>query len=152
MTYTVILGGNTMINCSAVLVINGIEVFRLRERTGDGQLTVDFEIRDENENLKAKVTKNNIIFPNDGKYAIYQGKKHSTLIEKSSGIEIAKVTKISQNTISVTGIFCINGDKVIATDDQLILPRGNIMVHSTFSGFGKAIEITDGKIILGSSQ
>lgn len=152
MTYTVILGGTKFIDCSAVLVINGIEVFRLRERTGDGQLTVDFEIRDEADKLLAKVAKNNIVFPTDGKYAIDHGKTHSTLIDQSSGNEIAKVAEVSQNTISITGTFCIDGDKVIATDDQLVLPRGNSFFGSTFSGFSKAIEITEGEIALGISK
>lgn len=53
MNYTILLGTNVIKDCQAVLIIDGVEVFRLRDRAGDGQLVVDFEIRNQkNEKLR----------------------------------------------------------------------------------------------------
>lgn len=39
------LGSNIITDCEAVLVVNGSEVFRLRERDSDGRLICDFDVR-----------------------------------------------------------------------------------------------------------
>lgn len=148
---TVILGGNTFKNCEAVLVINRVEVFRFRGRTGDGQLIVDFEIRDLNDEIIAKVAKNNIVFAKGDKYQITHGEKGTVLKNVSSEQVIASVHEVSGDSISVIGTFHVAGDTVTATSDELILPKMNKIVGSEFSGLGKAIEIEDGEIRLGQA-
>ena len=55
--YTIILGNNEITNCDAALVIEGEEVFRIREEENDA-LMIDCDIRDQDGNRIAKIARN----------------------------------------------------------------------------------------------
>ena len=148
MSETVIIGGNTITNCQAVLMIEDVEVFRLRDRTGDGRLVVDFEIRDEDDNLIVKVAKNNVVHKNDDIEVIH-GKNFSEARNTDTGEVLARVDEIALRTIKIVGEFFVDGFRVKISEDQLELPRGNVLRGNRIEGFNKAIALNSGSIMIG---
>ena len=66
--YTIILGNTEITNCDAALVIEGEEVFRIREEA-NGALMIDCDIRDQDGNRIAKIARNSVVFAADGSCA-----------------------------------------------------------------------------------
>src|SRR5215471_3543392 len=62
MPWKVLLGTNRIIDCDAALVVEGEEVFRLREHNGDGNLVVDFDVRAADGSRIAKIAKNYVAY------------------------------------------------------------------------------------------
>jgi hypothetical protein len=150
MSWTVVLGGNEITNCDAALVVNGVEVFRLRERGGDGQLVADFEIRDEADNLIAKVAKNNVVHARSG-LQVQHAPTFSEVRDPTTGSALARAEEIGTLTIRLTGTFIIRGFRVVATEASLKI-NGLTMSGNKIVGFGKAIDLRPGQIGIGVSR
>ena len=150
MAWTVILGGNEITNCEATLEVQGLEVFRLRERSGDDQLVADFEIRDDQDNLVAKVAKNNAVFTQPG-LQVRHGANFSEVVNPSTEEVIARAEEVSQGVISIIGTFRVGGFRVEATKDFLKL-NGTTLIGNEIVGFGKAIVLKAGQISIGVRQ
>ena len=143
----VLLGTNEITDCRAVLIVNGVEVFRLRERDKDGRLIVDFDIRDSDGNRLAKVAKNNVVHSADG-YSVKHGACESAVISPDSSTPIARVEELSENTVRITGEFWIKGHHVSITEAALV-SGGKTMSGNRISGFGAAIKIDPGSFSIG---
>ena len=59
---TLYLGDNEITDCQQALVVEGTEVFRLRDRTHDDQLVVDFDVRNQAGARLAKIAKNHVVY------------------------------------------------------------------------------------------
>lgn len=111
---TLILGNNEIADCDTALVVEGEEVFRLRERLHDGQLVVDFDLRDEDDRRVAKISKNHVVYcaphfeprSQPGKYEV---------VRSDTGEAVATVEELSPGTLRLTGTFCVKGWKVFAS-------------------------------------
>jgi hypothetical protein len=147
MKSTVILGTNIIADCDSALVVGDVEVFRLRERTGDGQLVVDFDIRNEKDEKLVVVAKNNVVHAAKG-YSVLNLPSRSS-VRDETGKQIVDVKEISTGTISIIGDFWIKGFHVSITDEHLV--AGSItMKGNKISGFGKAILLKRGAFMIGS--
>ena len=62
--YTIVLGNNDITNCEAALVIEGEEVFRVRE--DEGRLLVDCDVFDPEDRRVAKVVRNTVVYAAPG--------------------------------------------------------------------------------------
>jgi hypothetical protein len=144
----VLLGSNTINNCDAALVVNNEEVFRLRERLGDGRLVCDFDVRDQSGNRLAKIAKNNVVHAAEG-YSVKNLERES-YIEGPGGEIVAKVEEIAMDVIKVTGTFCIDHHTVVITDESLV-SGGMTMSGNIISGFKKAIAINPGSFAIGTA-
>src|SRR6267143_337766 len=82
--YTVILGNNEITNCDAALVIEGEEVFRIREEENDA-LMIDCDIRDQDSNRIAKIARNSVVFAADGFRAQLAPGQPVEVIRKATG-------------------------------------------------------------------
>jgi hypothetical protein len=145
--WTIMLGDNEIADCDAALVVEDLEVFRLRERQHDGQLVVDFDLRDANDNRIAKIAKNHVVFTAEhfeprSSPGIYQ------VVNKQSGQVWAKVQEISPSVIKVTGTFCVRGFQIIIQDDLLQIGGGRLGGNKLV-GFGKAIVLKRGGLGIG---
>lgn len=143
----VILGSNIINNCDAALVVNGTEVFRLRERQSDGRLICDFDLRDKDENRIAKIAKNKVVYAADG-YEIHDLPKES-YVKDSNGNILARVQETGLDEITITGDFWIDGHHVIVSDGSLV-SGGITMSGNVVSGFGKAISIAPNSFSIGA--
>jgi hypothetical protein len=144
--WTIILGGNQITECDAALVVNGVEVFRL-QRSTDKRLVVDFEVRDDQGSLVAKVSKNNVVFARPN-VQVSHGTNFSEVLDSKTGHVFTRVEEISPQTISVIGTFIVDGFRVVATKEFLQL--GGITLRGcTISGFGKALQLGPGGAFVG---
>ncbi len=141
-----ILGNNEIIDCDAALVVNGVEVFRLRKRSGDERLVCDFDIRDKEGNRLAKVAKNNVVYAAEGHKV--ENIPRQSKVTDANGKVIACVQEIGLETIKVTGEFWIEGHNIAISDNGLvsggITMSGNVINHC-----GKAISFSPGSYSIG---
>jgi rhodanese-related sulfurtransferase len=139
---TMILGDNEIIDCAAALVLEGHEVFRLRDRKKDGQLVVDFDLRAPDETRIAKVSKNYAAYVAKG-FRHRSGINWSEVMERASGLIVARVDAPSLDAVRVVGLFCVNGYCVAISENGLIAD-GVTISRNTIKGFGKAIALKRG--------
>lgn len=149
---TMILGDNEIRNCEQALILEGEEVFRLRERENDGQLVVDFAVRDENGQMLAKIFKNHVmhraphleIRSQPGRYEV---------VRTETGSSVAMVEEVSPVAVRVTGTFCVKGCKVeITTAGIRISPGGNLISKNMVDGHEVATRLDRNTVVLGGRQ
>ncbi len=145
---TILLGNNTITNCEAALVVNGVEVLRIRERSGDGQLVVDFDVRAEDGTRLAKVAKNNVVHAAPG-YKVVHAPSESYVVQPDTDTVIAKVEELSSGTIRITGEFWIDGYHVSITPGKLVAGTTTIS-GTTVDGFRRALVLRPGAVGIGS--
>ena len=142
------LGGNTIIDCAAALVINGSEVFRLRQRESDGRLICDFDIHGKDDGRIAKIAKNNIVYAAEG-YRVHNLPRES-YVQGPDGSPVARVREVANDEIAITGVFWVKGHQVVITETSLV-SGGITMSGNVIKGFGKAISINPGSFSIGAA-
>ena len=141
------LGSNIINDCDAALVVNGTEVFRLRERDSDGRLICDFDLRDQNGDRIAKVAKNRVVYAAEG-YQMHDLPKEC-YVEAPNGEAVARVQETGHDEIAITGDFWIEGHHVQVTNEALV-SGGATMAGNIISGFSKAISIEPNSFSIGT--
>ncbi len=144
---TMILGDNEIIDCAAALLLEGQEVFRLRDRGRDGQLVVDFDLRAPDETRIAKIVKNYPAYVAEG-YERRSGLNWSEAVQTATGLIVARVDAPSLDAIRVVGLFCVNGYCLAITEDGLIAD-GVTISRNTMKGLKKAIALNRGSAMIG---
>jgi hypothetical protein len=144
---TLLLGSNRITNCDAALEIEGEEVFRLRERRDDGQLVVDFDLRDASGNRIATIVKSHVVqaaepFDAENRPGLY------SVVHRVSRAPYATVQEVSRGVVKVTGTFNVNGLQVAITDETMTM-GGMTLVGNSISGFDTAIELRKGAFAIG---
>jgi len=142
----VFLGTNEIRDCQAALVVNGVEVFRLRQRGDDGRLSVDFDVRDASGKRLAKVAKNNVVHAAQG-YSVKHG-AHESAVLGPDGTTIARVQELTEDALRITGEFWIEGHHVSIADDALV-SGGITLSGNLIIGFGAAIKLDPGSFVIG---
>lgn len=141
------LGSNIINDCDAALVVNDVEVFRLRERSSDGRLICDFDLRAENGDRIAKIAKNRVAYAAEG-YQVHDLPKEC-YVEDQNGNIVARVQETGHDEITVTGDFWIDGHHVLISDNALV--SGGVTISgNVISGFGKAISIKPNSFAIGT--
>jgi hypothetical protein len=144
---TVILGDNVIIDCDAALILEGEEVFRLRERDGDGHLVVDFDLRAPDGSRIAKVAKNYVAYVAPG-YEYRNCKGVAEVVERATGRVVARVEERARDTVAVTGTFNVNGYRVDITENGL--RAGGVEIsRNDIRGFRRAISLRRGSFTIG---
>ncbi len=140
------LGSNAIKDCQAVLLVNGSEVFRLRERDSDNRLVCDFDVRNEGGERLAKVAKNNVVFAADG-YS-FRNLPQESYIEGPEGDIVARVQENGYDEITITRDFWIEGHHVVISDSKLL--NGKMTISgNTITNSRKAISITPNSCEMG---
>jgi hypothetical protein len=142
------LGSNKFIDCDAVLIVNGQEVFRLRSRDSDGKLICDFDLRTEDGARIAKIAKNHVVGKVKDGYAHYIGERES-YVKDSNGNFVAGIREIGREHIVITGDFWIDGLHVQISDNEVKI-GGMVLVGNTFK-CRKAIIMDKNGFHLGSN-
>lgn len=142
-----ILGNNNCLNCDAALIIHGNEVFRLRERAGDGRLVIDFDLRGPDGERIATVAKNNVVFGADG-FELRNLPRSAMVVNRQTGDIVAEVREESTDTVRVIGEFWTEGRQVLLSESGMTID-GVSVDNCTVMGFGTAVEVTPGAVALG---
>lgn len=148
MEYTLDFGSNLIMNCHESVVVNGKEFFRLRGRAGDDQLVVDFELRDEQGNLVAKIAKNNVVHARPG-LTVHNQKDFSEVVDSSTGETLARIEEIGPRRVKVTGTFWFDGVRYVLKDDRIETGKGNRISGNTVIGGSAGITFGPHGISLG---
>ena len=147
---TLVLGNNTIQDCEQALLVEGEEVFRLRERQHDGQLVVDFDLRDENDQRLAKISKNHVVYCADdleprsrpGRYEV---------AHKDTGAVLAVVEELGPSRIRLTGTFYVKGWRVEATESG-VRSGDDTISDNTIRGCRAAIVVGRSTVGIGSAK
>jgi hypothetical protein len=149
MPWTVVLGTNRIVDCDAALVVEGEEVFRLREHDRDGNLVVDFDVRAADDTRIAKIAKNYVAYAAPG-YEFHNRTGVAEVVEASTGRVVARVEAQGPDTVAITGMFHVKGYTVLAAPDGLVA-GGAVISGNEIRGAGKAIALKRGSIGIGVS-
>jgi len=141
------IGSNIINDCDAALVVNGVEVFRFRERNSDDRLVCDFDIRDKNGKRIAKIAKDRVVHVANG-FKMHDLPKEC-YVEDSSGNLAVHVKETGHDELTIIGNFWIDGHHVVITKDSLV-SGGMTMSGNIISGFGKAISISPNNFTIGT--
>ena len=111
------LGTNQISNCGAALIIDGVDVFRLRSSETDSQILVDFDIYGQDGARLARVAKNQVVFAAPG----YTSSATATSCEVTapSGEIVAKVVRLAPNWLKLNGVFWSHGSRLAITDEHM---------------------------------
>jgi len=147
----VIIGSNTITNCSQVILVAGTEVFRLRQPDAEGHLVADFLVCDAAGEPLARTARNGILQSVAG-VVVRHGPTVSEVLDGTGRIR-ARAEQLDAETVRLTGTFGVPGTVLEATADALRLPQQGVISHCTIAGTGTAIEvqaqgaITFGKLV-----
>ena len=147
MPWTVLLGDNRIVDCDAALVVEGEEVFRLREHDRDGNLVVDFDVRAVDDTRIAKIAKNYVAYAAPG-YEFRNRKGVAEVVEASTGRVVARVEQQGPETVAITGMFNVKGYGVLITPEGLVADR-SVISGNEIRGSGKAIVLKKGLFGIG---
>ena len=146
--YTIILGNNEITNCAAALVIEGDEVFRLREDE-QGELLIDCDIRNQQGERLAKIARNHVAYAAPGFEGRVQPGQPAQVVHQATGQVVAHIERLGRRRVKVNGCFCVNGAWVLATDAGIFLANSATICNTGFEGWGTAIKPDRGAFALG---
>lgn len=130
------LGGMKVANCASVLVVQGVEVFRLRDRDRENNIRVDLDVRGPAGRL-AKVTDNNARFLAPGYRFVAHGPECS-VVHEASGEDIVRVESLSSKSTRILGTFWADGLRVAIGEDAVAIGEAVIPAQQV-RGTGTAV-------------
>jgi hypothetical protein len=142
--YTIVLGNNDIVNCDAALVIEGEEVFRVRE--DEGRLLVDCDVWDPEDRRVAKIVRNTVIYAASGFRAHVKPGEPTEVIHEATGRVITRIEVKGPRTIKITGVFCVHGFRVFLDEAGLHTNDPWEISNTGISGFGTAISLRRGQM------
>jgi hypothetical protein len=135
---SLLLGNCAIGNTSGVLVIEGLEVFRVRHRGGDGLLAVDFDVRGRDGARLARIERNRPVVLAPG-YALHAADGEVRVADERTGAPLAcAAAEPSGRGVRVTGDFHVNGMRVTITGDTLVV-GGMTVAPARLYGPGTAV-------------
>ena len=120
MTDVVYLGGAKVTNCASVLVVQGIEVFRLRDRDSQNRIRIDLDLRGPQGRRIARVSDNRVAFIAPG-YAFESDGSFCSVYVDITGEPVVSVEAISSKAVQLLGTFWVEDLKVDLTEGGLSL-------------------------------
>jgi hypothetical protein len=142
--YTLILGNNDISNCDAALVIEGEEVFRVRD--DEGILLIDCDMLDDKGERVAKIVRNTPILVADGFRAHIKPGEPTEVVHVASGQIAARFERKGPRHVKISGVFCVKGYCVFMDETGLSTNDAFMVSNNGISGFGTAISMRRGQI------
>jgi hypothetical protein len=139
---TLLLGPCAIGNTSGVIVLEGVEVFRLRHRGEDGHIAVNMDIRGPDGRQLAKIERNSPLHLAPGLSFAADGP--SLRLNDASGAPIVTATAEGSDVIRLTGDFHANGLHLHIASDSLTI-GGEPVAATRLYGPGTAVLIRKGK-------
>ena len=115
-------------------------LFTLGEDSEGPYLTTS--IFDSNENILIKIEKNNCIFYNE-KFIKQKNQRDHVLIKDRKGEIMIESRVLDKEMILVSGIFSFKEFVLTATQNYLILPNGQWLMHNRSTANNSSVIITE---------
>jgi hypothetical protein len=115
-------------------------LFSLGEDSEGPYLTTS--IFDSNENMLIKIEKNNCIFCNE-KFIKQKNQRDHVLIKDRKGEIMIESRVLDKEMILVSGIFSFKEFVLTATQNYLILPNGQWLMHNRSTANNSSVIITE---------
>lgn len=132
----VYLGGTKIGNCASVLVVRGVEVFRLRDRDRENRIRIDLDIRASSGRL-ASVVDNRPKFLAPGHRFAEQGSA-CALVHEASGEDVVRVESLSSKAVRILGTFWVDGLSVAIDEDAVVIGE-TVIPAQELRGNGMAV-------------
>ena len=145
--YTIVLGNNDILNCDAALVIEGEEVFRVRE--DEGRVLVDCDVFDPDDRRIAKIVRNAVVYAAPGFRAHVKPGEPTEVIHEATGKVLARIEVQGPRIIKITGVFCVHGFRVFLDEAGLHTNDPWEISNTGIAGFGTAISLRRGQLGIG---
>jgi len=142
MTYHIIFGSNMLKDCKGTFYIikteSDEESIILKEQ-GNGEIFLNCILKDEEDNILAKVENSNVTKISEG-YSLKKAGNVIQLINDSTNKIWLHFEKFAPDSYVLNGIFHFSGRKIIATDNYLKI-NGSTFSKNMISNATKFLEL-----------
>lgn len=143
MTYTLLMGNNFISNSPKKIMFYDTLLFELNKKHANVQPLISTIIYNDS-NKKIIEVNENICNYCDSCLIKKRDEQNHVLIMEESGKIVFEFRILDKNTILVSGIFFIDGDrKLEVTQNYIILPSGKWIMHDRIDSGNKDIVITN---------
>lgn len=143
LAYTLLFGNNFITDSPLCVKMDNEVLFSLGEDSAGPYVTTS--ILDSNENMLITIDKNNCIFCN--KEFIKKNQRDYVLLKDRKGQIMLESRVLDKQMILVSGIFSFKEFVLTATQNYLILPNGQWMMHNRTKANKSSVTITEFGII-----
>ena len=133
----VYLGGTKVTDCASVLVIQGVEVFRLRDRDRDNRIRVDLDVRGAGNERIATIENGRPLTVAPG-YRFEDVGSACAVTREEDGMAVVAVESLSSKALQIHGAFWVGDYRVEMTEHGLHL-GGESLPPTQVKGSGTAI-------------
>jgi hypothetical protein len=138
--YTLLFGNNFITNSPLSVKLANEVLFSLGEDSAGPYLTTS--IFDSNENTLIKIEKNNCIFCNE-EFIKQKNQRDHVLLKDRKGEIMIESRVLDKDMILVSGIFSFKEFVLIATQNYIILPNGQWLMHNRSTANNSSVTITE---------
>ena len=138
--YTLLFGNNFITNSPLSVKMANEVLFSLGEDSEGPYLTTS--IFDSTENTLIKIEKNNCIFCNE-KFIKQKNQRDHVLLKDGKGEIMIESRVLDKEMILVSGIFSFKEFVLTATQNYLILPNGQWLMHNRSTANNSSVTITE---------
>lgn len=138
----VYLGGAKITNTASVLVVQGIEVFRLRDRDGQGNIRIDLDLRGPRGKRICRVVDNQATFLAPG-YAFEADGAFCAVYDDATGLPVASAEALTSKAVQLLGTFWVENFPVVLSETGLTLGETGLPAQQV-RGRGTAILLRRG--------
>ena len=150
MSDVVYLGGVKVSDCASIVVAQGVEVFRLRDRDGSNRIKVDLQVDGSGGARIAKIENGVATFTAPG--YVFEDLGHAcAVIRQQDGTAVVAVESVSSKAVQILGTLYVGDFGIEMTGDALKL--GGVPVATTSAtGSGTAIVLRKKKAEVGFAK
>jgi hypothetical protein len=138
--YTLLFGNNFITNSPLSVKMANEVLFSLGEDSAGPYLTTS--IFDSNENTLIKIEKNNCIFCNE-EFIKQKNQRDHVLLKDRKGEIMIESRVLDKDMILVSGIFSFKEFVLIATQNYIILPNSQWLMHNRSTANNSSVTITE---------
>jgi hypothetical protein len=138
--YTLLFGNNFITNSPLSVKLANEVLFSLGEDSAGPYLTAS--IFDSNENMLIKIEKNNCIFCNE-EFIKQKNQRDHVLLKDRKGEIMIESRVLDKEMLLVSGIFSFKEFVLTATQNYLILPNGQWLMHNRTTANNSSVTITE---------
>lgn len=150
MSDVVYLGGTKVTSAASVLVVQGIEVFRLRDRDKDNAIRINLDLRGPGGKRIARVDDNKPVFLAPG-YGFESDGSFCAVFDEKTNEPVVSAEALSSKSVQLLGTFWVEGFEVVLKDDGVVL-GGTALPAQPVIGRGTAILLRKGSPEVGFAK